>query len=261
MVAMARPILITLTFVFWAVAGFAQNVPGCGPGNAAACEEIRARKVLDSTQFPWRAMGRVNFANTRERSHCAGTLIYESIVLSAAHCVYDANRGKWVAANDLVFVAGYHRGEFAATSKVAFFVTEPSYTPQASHKLSELHKDWVLMVLEDPIGREIGFIPVAEPRDLQEIAVLAGYPAIRAHVLSQASDCGVLSPVHDGDLLMSDCSAMSGDSGGAFLVEIDGIYKLAAVVAAVVISGDKPNAIGLSQSTWGDAFQALLLGD
>lgn len=65
------------------------------------------RQVLDSTEYPWRALGRVDRGG---EGYCTGTLIGEKLVMTAAHCVWSARQQDWHPAATLHFVAGYRRG-------------------------------------------------------------------------------------------------------------------------------------------------------
>ena len=55
----------------------------CGAGKKLSdgCDAIRARRIVDATTYPWRAIGRVNFASIELRHHCTGTLFQSELFL------------------------------------------------------------------------------------------------------------------------------------------------------------------------------------
>lgn len=213
----------------------------CAAGQALGegCAAIRARRIVDASGLPWRAIGRVNFASIKIRSHCTGILVSERIVLTAAHCLYNDLRAAWIPAQSLRFVAGYERGTAVAVSNVERYILDPAHDTQSRNFRLDPSVDWALLVLKEPIGRETGFaILSAMPPDKIAAAdvILAGYAGLRAHVLSVADNCG--SPLYQPgrDVIITRCAAMRGDSGAPLLVLEGGVMKVVGTLSAVEIS-------------------------
>ena len=192
-------------------------------------------KVIDSTDAPWPSIGRVNVARYRSTSMCTGTLIAPNLVLTAAHCLYNKKTLRPFPLDDLLFIAGVRRDEYAARLEVACVHPDADYVPRQRPKLRDVHDDVGLIVL-----KEASTLAPVPPLSLDEAAVLTketrfqsvGYRRSRRFLPTVVEDCKVMGTAEDS--WVTDCASEAGASGGPLLVQTPNGLRVAGVMSAKI---------------------------
>lgn len=236
----------------------------CGVGQrlGEGCEAIRARPMLPSADWPWRTVGRVNSTDRNIRSHCTGTLLSSTVVLTASHCLYNFQRKAWIPVQSLFFVAGYQRGKGQATARIARYVVDPVHDVSSRDFRAGFAQDWALLILDEPILDTMGYLPLAafSPADKSAKVQLAGYPALRSHVLSLVEACGATSTDRANRIYLNSCAAMRGDSGAPLLINTGGAYQIAGVFVGTFVTPSGVFSLSVRNGVFRRALQNALDG-
>lgn len=202
------------------------------------------RRPVMSRNYPWSAIGRVDWVNPdgTVEGACTGTLIGLDLVLTNAHCLVDEITNQ-PTTKTIVFRPNMIQGRTAQDATVIDYVYGDSpYTGRAAD-------DWAILKLDQPLGETYGYlgwraVDFSDPNvraGVGDRIRLVGYsgdfpteylsgfgePGETAGVSAR---CAVLLIVPEGDLaetLVHSCDTNPGASGGPiFALFDDGEYYL-----------------------------------
>lgn len=178
--------------------------------------------------FPWRAIGRINLAG---RGYCTATLIARDVVLTAAHCMWNREAGRWYPLQYLTFVAGMHGDAVQGSSRIKRMLVSRKAkvaANPANKPWRDVRSDWALLKLDVPLGDSLGYLTLfGDQQAAVGMSVMhAGYHEGARNVLTVQRDC-FITGIHDQRrLLRSNCQSGRGDSGGPLLLRRGGRWYL-----------------------------------
>jgi len=192
------------------------------------------RLPVNGTHSPWQAIGKIDTAGL---FLCTGVLIDPNHVLTAAHCIWNRNTDEAIRAEDLGFVAGYHREYYMAERGIKSIRHSPSYSfkHRTQPSLKQLSSDWAVLELTSPINN-IKSIPLSglSAQNLvstkkQRSITQAGFSGDREYILTADQQCRITKRYKNIELVGHNCDATKGDSGSPLLIRTNKGFQVVAL--------------------------------
>jgi len=200
----------------------------------------------------WEPVGRVDIENG---GFCTGTLIAADLVLTAAHCVIDAD-GSPVDAGRITFRAGFADGLSLTEAAVVRTIVPPGYRRIEPAPAEVIRLDVALLQLGKAIpSAVISPFAVALPGAGAEVSIVS-YAAGREDALSWQRVCKVLA--RQDALIAVDCDVTYGSSGAPVLDRSGYRAKIVSIISAGSSVDGKAVAIGMELPAVVDALKAAL---
>nr|WP_223163084.1 trypsin-like peptidase domain-containing protein [Roseivivax sediminis] len=189
----------------------------------------------------WDAVGRIEIEG---RAFCTGALIAPDLVLTAAHCLYDAETGAQVPAEHMQFRAGWRSGRAAAYRYVRRALHLPDFVYTAPSDAHRVRHDVALLELQHPI-RNTRIVPFATDRrpDAGDRIGVVSYAHDRPEAPSLQEMCEVIAR-QEGVVVMS-CTVDFGSSGSPVFSFASGDPRIVSVVSAKAEAGGAPVSLGI----------------
>ena len=197
-------------------------------GVASAEESALRRLDTGDESRGWNAVGRLNMG---KRSFCTGALIAPNLVLTAAHCLFDAKTGVRINPEEIEFLAGWRNGRAAAYRGIKRAIAHPEYVYGGGDQLTRVSFDLALLELDQPI-RMTSIHPFEtdpSPHKGDEVGVVS-YAQNRSEAPSLQEVCHVLN--QEEMLLVLSCNVDFGASGAPIFSFRDGVARVVSVVSS-----------------------------
>ncbi|MCJ2088597.1 trypsin-like serine protease [Methylobacterium sp. E-005] len=212
---------------------------------------------LDPRTWPLSAVGKLNVVTgPGSRKYCTATLVGPRHALTAAHCLWDGARQRWVDAANIHFVAGYEQGRYTAHSIAKAYTKPDAYRFGTSRE--DLSRDWAVVELAEPIplkplGLSAALGPATRATTLTGI-VHAGYKSYANQIISVERGCQARYEPSALPLLDHFCRVVPGESGSALILR-DGEPGIVGILVAGSSNG---TSIAVPVSSFRAAVEAAL---
>ena len=199
------------------------------------------RLTLRSDIFGWEAVGRLDIDN---KGYCTGVLLRPDIVMTAAHCLFEHDQGKYKEPKSIIFRAGLRDGNSVADRAALRAVVHRKYRTSNGDERNNTRYDVGLLQLAKPIPAAI-----AAPFKVQSFSGLGrkvsvvSYARGRDKTLSWQRSCGVRA--RQNGLIAFSCDVDFGSSGAPVFNLSAGGARIVSIISGGNREGGKVVSIGM----------------
>jgi protease YdgD len=208
---------------------------------------------VDPDAVPWRAVGKIQVASVNFRTGCTATLVGQSTVVTAAHCLFNRRTGHYFPPKSLHFLIGYNDSGYADHAIGVSMKVGDGYDPVRPKET--MGSDWALVLLDKKLGSADRVLPILD--DLPEdgaTVMLGGYQQDHPLLLMADTRCRIGGRLVDASgrlLLRHSCAGTRGASGGPLLIDRGGRWHVAAIEVAAEVDLAAGIAIVLNEAIQG----------
>lgn len=203
---------------------------------AAPADALRELRTANDIRG-YEAVGRLDFRSGRGSSYCTGTLVTPTLVLTAAHCLFD-EAGNGIPTDGITFRAGLRNGVADAERRVRRMVMHPDFDPQSPPTHDAVAADVALLELDQAVnGTRVR--PMSGTGSLAtgtEVQVLS-YARGRSETPSLEEACNLMD--RGARVLVLDCDATFGASGAPVFIQTPTGNKIVSIISAGGKLGDQ----------------------
>ncbi len=181
----------------------AHGLPGIGTADR--------RRPVAVDRPPFDSLVRVQ---TELGGRCTGFLVAPTLVMTAAHCLFQPKVRAFLQPDAVHVLASYRAGTYRAHARAIRFLIPDSYRPFVEDGTAGA--DRAVLVLDRPVGTAAQALKLQPVPALPAPIRLAGYGQDRDELALESPACTASALVADGQgrpLLAHDCQATSGTSG------------------------------------------------